>query len=798
MEVTLQINGQKIAVPEGTTIMEAANRLGVYIPHFCYHEKLSIAANCRMCMVDIEKSPKALPACATPVMDGMVVRVDSPKAKAAQNSVMEFLLINHPLDCPICDQGGECQLQDLAVGYGISRSRYQEEKRVVFEKNLGPLIATDMTRCIHCTRCVRFGREVAGIMELGMTGRGEHAEIMPFVEKTVDSELSGNMIDICPVGALTSKPFRFSARTWEMTKTPATASHDSWGSHVEVHHIKDAVKRVVPDRSPGIYEHWISDRDRFSYEGLAHAQRAGAPLCRIKKGHLLKETSWHRALAETASQLCAAVQTHGADTVGFFVSPRATCEEAYLLQSIARHLGCKHIDSRLYQRDFSADSVGGVGGADGSSVVLDGGLDGLGVDNLATLKAALLVGAEPARELPLLAAYMRKNTKQRKWMAVSPLDLRAQVPLSEQCVAPPQALPEQLIELLLAAGGQVPPSWKNKYSLFAVDSEQGETHRRIIAHLQKAGADGTGVIWLGDIARAHPHYGLLVILAQMLAAQTGCRVGTLADLANGVGVRRAGAVPAVAGVNTAQMLAAPLKAIIMFRCDAEDFCQPLSLQARLVSANFVCSIATHTDEPAAQASHTLLPCADFAENAGTVINGFGNITQTAAVVAPPGEAKPGWKILRVLGELLAVPGFDFSDLTSIRAQLQERLTAPPTAESAADSDAATPQLNYKPQESAPLAALGGQGIYRGDALVRHAAALQATRQGQLAATVCLCRKDIQALGVQVGDAVRINDIEERVVAEDDRLAQGCVRIDGFDACDQIQLTAAASPARKTA
>src|SRR5438045_4057812 len=351
--LNLEIDGKPVQVKNGATVMDAANTLGIYIPYFCYHKKLSIAANCRMCLVQVEKAPKALPACATPATEGMKVWTHSDPAIAAQKSVMEFLLINHPLDCPICDQGGECQLQDLAVGYGASNSRYQEPKRVVFNKNLGPLISTDMTRCIHCTRCVRFGQEIAGIMELGMIGRGEHAEIIAFVGKTVDSELSGNVIDLCPVGALTSKPFRYRARTWELARRKSISPHDSLGSNLVVQVKGERVLRVLPFENEAINECWLSDRDRFSYEGLNPPDRLRSPM--LKQDGSWKETDWQTALTYVTHGLRDIVREQGADAIAALVSPHSTLEEMALAARLVRGLGSDNIDFRTRQTDFRAD-----------------------------------------------------------------------------------------------------------------------------------------------------------------------------------------------------------------------------------------------------------------------------------------------------------------------------------------------------------------------------------------------------------------------------------------------------------
>src|SRR5690242_11892220 len=348
--VNLEVDGKPVQVPGGSTVMDAAHKLEIYVPHFCWHPKLTIAANCRMCLVQVEKAPKPLPACATPVTEGMKVWTHSDAAVDAQKGVMEFLLINHPLDCPICDQGGECQLQDLAVGYGGGASRYREPKRVVVSKDIGPLVAAEeMTRCIQCTRCVRFGQEIAGVMELGMAGRGEHSEILSFVGRTVDSEVSGNMIDLCPVGALTSKPFRYTARAWELSRRKSVSAHDSLGSNLLVQSKQDRVMRVLPLENEAINEVWISDRDRFAYLGLNSEERLQRPM--VKRAGQWHTAEWPEALEAAAHGLRDVVARHGAEQLGALLSPQQTLEELHLATRLARALGTGNIDHRVRQSD---------------------------------------------------------------------------------------------------------------------------------------------------------------------------------------------------------------------------------------------------------------------------------------------------------------------------------------------------------------------------------------------------------------------------------------------------------------
>ena len=428
--IEIELDGRTLEVPEGATIMDAADQAGIYIPHFCYHPKLSIAANCRMCLVQVEKAPKPLPACATPVTKGMKVLTHSEQAVDAQKGVMEFLLINHPLDCPICDEGGECELQDLAVGYGASGARYEEPKRAVSNKNLGPLISTEMTRCIHCTRCVRFGQEIAGIMELGMIGRGEHAEIIAFVGKTVDSELSGNVIDLCPVGALTSKPFRFTARSWELTRRPSVSPHCGLGSNLTVQVKQNRVMRVLPRDNEAINECWLSDKDRFSYEGLNSEQRLARPM--LKRGGSWQEVEWHAALDFVVSELKRIRHAHGPQAIGALATPHQTLEELYLLQKLVRGLGTGNVDHRLRQTDFHLDDK--LAGAPWL---------GMQIADVNELDRALVVGSTLCKDHPLLAHRLRQATKRGLELnVVNPVGDDLLMRVARKAVVAPSAMPE--------------------------------------------------------------------------------------------------------------------------------------------------------------------------------------------------------------------------------------------------------------------------------------------------------------------------------------------------------------------
>ena len=526
--INFEIDGKQVSVPKNGTVMDGANQLGIYIPHFCYHKKLSIAANCRMCLVQVEKAPKPLPACATPAMEGMKVSTHSGQAVTAQKGVMEFLLINHPLDCPICDQGGECQLQDLAVGYGASSSRYTEAKRVVANKNLGPLISTDMTRCIHCTRCVRFGQEIAGIMELGLAGRGEHAEILSFVGSTVDSELSGNMIDLCPVGALVSKPFRYSARTWELSRRKSVSPHCGLGSNLVVQVKQNRVMRVLPRENEEINECWLSDKDRFSYEGLNSEERLSTPM--IKRDGRWQECDWQAALEFVASGLSAVKEKYGAQSIGALASPHSTLEELYLLQKLMRGLGSGNVDHRLRQSDFRADSqLQGVPWL------------GMSIADISRVKSALIVGSTLRKDHPLIAQRLRQAGKQGAQLnLVNPIDDDLLTKIANRAIVAPAAMAAMLAQVLKAAtelkGVEIPDAAKSALSSISVT----DTARAMAASLID---NKPAAVFLGNMAQHHPQYADIHVLAQHIAQITEAAFGVLGEAANSVGAYIAGAIP---------------------------------------------------------------------------------------------------------------------------------------------------------------------------------------------------------------------------------------------------------------
>ncbi len=704
--IEIELDGKKVEITEGSMVMHAAEKAGTYIPHFCYHKKLSIAASCRMCLVDVEKMPKPMPACATPVTQGMIVRTRSDKAIKAQKSVMEFLLINHPLDCPICDQGGECQLQDLAVGYGAGASRYEEEKRVVAPKDVGPLVSMqEMSRCIHCTRCVRFGQEMAGVMELGMSHRGEHAEIESFVGQSVDSELSGNMIDICPVGALTSKPFRYSARTWELSRRKSISPHDSTGANLIVQVKNHRVMRVVPLENEAVNECWIADRDRFSYEALNSDERLTAPM--LKQGGQWKTVDWQTALEFVANGLKQVSAEHGPASIGALVSPHSTLEELCLASALTRGLGSQNIDHRLRNADFAR--------AEGVRYL------GMSIASLSTLQRVLVVGSNLRKDHPLFAQRVRQAA--RKGCAVNLIDSVARdwaMPLANTLFAPSavwvQALADVAAAVALEKGVAAP-----------VQGTATDAAKAIAKSM--LGGERKAVL-LGNAAAHHAKASSLLALATWLGEQTGATVGFLTEAANTVGAQLAGALPGEGGLNAAQMLAGGLKAVLLLNNEPEfDSTAGTQAAAGLRQAKLVVTLSPFKANMAF--SDVLLPIAPFTETSGTFINAEGRVQGFHAVVKPLGETRPGWKVLRVLANLLDVPGFDFDSSQDV---LNKVCGLPPAeqthlgAELLSNATKASVDLNPATGESVVAS------IYALDSVVRRATSLQLTADAKAATT----------------------------------------------------------------
>lgn len=695
--VEIELDGKKVETLEGSMIMHAAEQAGTYIPHFCYHKKLSIAANCRMCLVDVEKMPKPMPACATPVSQGMIVRTKSEKAIKAQQSVMEFLLINHPLDCPICDQGGECQLQDLAVGYGGSTSRYEEEKRVVFHKDVGPLISMEeMSRCIHCTRCVRFGQEVAGVMELGMSHRGEHAEIETFVGQSVDSELSGNMIDICPVGALTSKPFRYSARTWELSRRKSISPHDSTGTNLIVQVKNNKVMRVVPLENEAVNECWIADRDRFSYEALNSDERLTSPM--IKQGGQWKAVDWQTALEYVANGLKQIKTDHGAAGVGALVSPQSTLEELYLVAGLMRGLGSDNIDHRLRHAEFSAFERGHWLGTS--------------IASLSTLQRVLIVGSNVRKEHPLFAQRIRQAA--RKGCAVSAINSEAYdfaMPVANTCLAAASDWAQVLADVAAAIAAE---KGLTAPAIGTVTDIAKNMATSLLGGERKA-------ILLGNAAAHHAKATSLLALANWVGAQTGASVGYLTESANTVGAQWVGAQPLNGGLHAGQMLAGGLKAVILLNNEPEfDSANGAKAKAALGQAQMVVSLSPFKANM--DFCDVVLPISPFTETSGTFVNAEGRLQSFHAVVKPLGETRPAWKVLRVLANMMNVPGFEFDSSQDVLNKVlgnQNGLTHVPADKL---NNATTATIDTSPTSVLPVIA----AIYQVDGMVRRASSLQMT------------------------------------------------------------------------
>ena len=711
--VEIQLDGQTVEVLEGSTVMHAAEKAGTYIPHFCYHKKLSIAANCRMCLVDVEKAPKPLPACATPVTQGMIVHTKNDKAIKAQKGVMEFLLINHPLDCPICDQGGECQLQDLAVGYGGGSSRYEEEKRVVFHKDVGPLISMqEMSRCIHCTRCVRFGQEVAGVMELGMSHRGEHAEIETFVGMSVDSELSGNMIDICPVGALTSKPFRYSARTWELSRRKSISPHDSTGANLMVQVKSNAVMRVLPLENEAVNECWIADRDRFSYEALNSSERLTSPM--IKQGDRWTSVDWQTALEYIANGLKLIKADHGANSIGTLASPHSTVEELYLAGALMRGLGSDNIDHRLRNAEFATTaSVRWLGTS---------------IASLSELQRVLIVGSNLRKDHPLFAQRIRQAA--RKGCAVNVIVSSTELssadawalPVANTLLGEPAGWFSQLAEVasaIAAANGAALPA--------GLSAQTAGTSAQAMAK-SLLGGERKAVL-LGNAAAHHAQAGSLLTLANWIAAQTGASVGYLTEAANTVGAQLAGAQPQAGGLNASQMLGGQLKALFLLNNEPElDSAAGAQAAVALAKTSMVVTLSPFKANMAF--SDVLLPIAPFTETPGTFVNAEGRVQSFHAVVKPLGETRPAWKVLRVLGNMLGLPGFAFESSVEVLAQVFGPAVDGLSQVAAGKLSNASDVLPAVGATPAPRPAVAS--IYQLDSLVRRATSLQLTadaRQG---------------------------------------------------------------------
>ena len=772
--ITIEVDGKPLHARKGQMLIEVTDSNDVYVPRFCYHKKLSVAANCRMCLVDVEKAPKPLPACATPVMDGMKVWTRSERAIDAQKAVMEFLLINHPLDCPICDQGGECELQDLAMGYGRDVSRYQEKKRVVKDKNIGPLVQTDMTRCIHCTRCVRFGQEIAGVRELGATGRGEHMEIGTYIEKSMVSEMSGNIIDICPVGALTSKPFRFSARAWEMQQRSSIAPHDSVGSNIDIHIKQNIVKRVVPAENELINEVWLSDRDRFSYGALYHPHRLTTPM--IKDGDSWHEVDWETALDFVQKGLQKTINQAGVDNIGALASPSSTLEELYLLQKIMRGLGSHNIDHRIRQCDFTDQDITPLFPWLGN-----------GIADLEKLDSVLLIGSNVRKEQPIINHRLRKASMRGcQMIVINPVDYDFNFNITAKTIVAPSELVTTLAGVLKAISEQG-SALRDETINNLVRSVSVNDEHRLIANKLKASQNG--MVLLGNIATAHPELSTIRALAAAIANHNGLKIGFLAESANNVGACIAGVLPHrkengertnKIGLDARSMFTEGLKAYLLMGLEPELDCWNgyKALQA-LKSADFVVSFTAYQTDAMKSWADVLLPIALFAETSGTYINNEGRSQSFNGVVAPAGEARPGWKILRVLGNLFNLSGFNYQNSVEIRDELQNIVS-----DFVPSNDAEWKLPASLDSSISGLQRITDVPMNAIDYVTRRANSLQQTvdtADGKAHINSNLARQ----LGVNEGDKVRAEQDEHSVilpVSIDDRVPDQCVLIHAAQGC----------------
>jgi NADH-quinone oxidoreductase subunit G len=724
--VNIEIDGKPMQVPKNSMIIAAADKAGIPIPRFCYHEKLPIAANCRMCMVETEMGgkavPKPQPACATPVMEGMKVFTQSQRALSAQRNVMEFLLINHPLDCPICDQGGECELQDLSMGYGRSVSRFAERKRVVPDEDIGPLIETEMTRCIQCTRCVRFMTEVAGSPELGGLGRGENLEIGTYIGKAIDSELGGNIIDVCPVGALTNKVFRFKARAWELIARESIGYHDALGSNLWLHTRRGEVLRTVPRDSESINECWLSDRDRYSHEGLYTQDRARAPM--IRKDGELVETSWEEAIEFVAAGL----KNAGAD-LGALVAPLTSSEEGFLLAKILRGLGSDSIDHRLRVADFSDNAAGAT--------------FQMPLAQIEKTQAVILVGCNPRHEAPLLAHRIRKAWKAgAKVHALNPLDFDLNFDLASKRIVEGWQLADHLAALVKAAGeGSAPAPIAEIVARVQID----DAHRALVKSLSDA---SSSVIIFGDCAVQHPAASLLRALARELAARTHTAFNEIAPGANAIGLARVGSLPQAGGANAGALLAQLTKHLIVYHAGSQDTNAPAAFDKARTEADFCVHIGAYACNGVRRTAHAVLPIGLPPEVDGSYVNVDGVVQTLAAGAKLPGDARPGWKVLRALGAQLGIAGFEFTEFAELRASVAPILAAKSTLPQSA-------KLPKRPTSAGGLVRIATVPIYRSDAVLRRAAALQAHPLTGTAA-VGLHPEDALALGLAHGASARVS------------------------------------------
>ncbi len=744
--VTIEIDGNTVSVPKGSMIIEATDQAGISIPRFCYHKKLSIAANCRMCLVEVEKAPKPMPACATPVIEGMKIRTQSNSALDAQQSVMEFLLINHPLDCPICDQGGECELQDVAMGYGRSVSRFTETKRSVSSKNIGSLIATDMTRCIHCTRCVRFLEEIAGSTEMGGFGRGENTEIGTYIQRSIDSEISANIIDVCPVGALTNKPFRYSARAWELTAKKSIGFHDGVGSNLYLHTLRGKIKRVVPRNNDAINENWISDRDRFSFEGLYSDDRLQYP--QIKRNGQWERASLDEALSYAADCIKHVCENHGSDQLGYFISPNSSCEELFLSQKLVRSIECPNIDSRLRLLDTSDQSS--INPAMSFSI-----------QSLETADAILIVGSNLRLEQPLIAHRVRKAwLNQGSISVINSYDYKFHFDVSEKQVVNPRDLVDAVAAIAKHCGANVDPDLRNRVKR----SQVTPVTESLVKQLQTS---DKGVILLGELAANHPIASVIRSLASSIASQLNVSFCEINGYANSVGAHRVGAVPfrsaagnlPTVGMGVKAMLDNPRKGYVLHQVEAEfDTAHATLASSALSQAERVIVISTHASETTRNYASVLLPSCAPQECEGSYVNLEGESQSVKAGAKAPDEARPAWKLVRVIANKLELKGFDYLQLDQVTQDLTLQIQKSDNSRSNEDCK----DLGV----AKGLLRIVDVPAYQTDIIVRRSNSLAETVIGQSSSNVGVSTSDAARLKMTQGELIKVRqgafEIEAKV------------------------------------
>ncbi|MGI9235139.1 MAG: NADH-quinone oxidoreductase subunit NuoG [Woeseiaceae bacterium] len=714
--LTIEVDGKPVEARKGQMIIEVTDAVGAYVPRFCYHEKLSVAANCRMCLIEVEKAPKPIPACATPVTDGMKVFTKSPRAISAQKATMEFLLINHPLDCPICDQGGECELQDLAMGYGRDVSRYNDRKRVVQDKDIGPLVSTDMTRCIHCTRCVRFGEEITGKPQLGTTGRGEDVEISTYVEQSVDHEMSANIIDLCPVGALNNKPYRYSARSWEMVQRPTVSPHDCVGSNLYAHVLRGTVKRIVPRVNEAINETWLSDRDRFSYEAIYSDQRLTSP--RLKENGVWRDIGWEDALAAAADVLKQA----DAEKIGLIASPAVTVEEGHLLAQLADHLGTSNIDHRISRRDVSDQDDDPIYPSLGCTIA-----------DIESQGAILVAGSNVRAEAPIIAHRLRKAALAGADISfVNSTEFEYYFDIANHLTG--EGLVQSLAGIAVAASGR--KSLPDTVAEICDGVKASKEHRAIASSLRKA--EG-GLVLLGNIAGRHAAYTAVRALASCIADFTGATFGGLSEGPNTAGAHLAGVLPhrtqggenrESVGLDVAAMLSESMDALVIVNVEPEvDIHATSDAVGKISGQQYVVALTPFVSDGLLESADLLLPTGTFAETSGTYVNIEGNWQSFSGIASPVGESRPTWKVLRVLANLVDAPGFEYVTSEEVRQEFAEQLGEVSTSNAYEGSGTIA-----KPSGDDLSANDIDVPLYSIDAMVRRAFALQQTDEARRAAT----------------------------------------------------------------